>query len=71
MMSYDERVVFDLYIKNGDKCAQKGNYEFAIVRYTDAYNIAKTAKDSAQQYALDRINSYKKYTEKSSGGMSK
>lgn len=71
MMSYDERIVFNMYMDNGYKCEVKGNYEFAITRYTDAYNVAKTANDSAQKDALNSITRCQQKLEMAKGGRSK
>ena len=71
MMSYDERVVFYMYMDNGYKCEMKGNYEFAIIRYTDAYNVAKAANDGAQRDAQNSIARCQQKLESTKGGMSK
>ena len=46
MLSYDERCVFDRYMQSGYQCEIKGNLDFAISRYTSAFNVAKDANDN-------------------------
>ncbi len=55
MMNYGQNTVYMKNLQDGSNFEAKGNFNFAIDRYSMAFNIAKDAEDSAAKTPFTRI----------------
>jgi len=56
MMDIDVRTIFENWMQKGYELEVQGNYDFALYKYVDAYELAESAQDSAKTRAKEAIN---------------